>query len=581
MAEKSRQLRAMLFADIVGYSSLVAGDEEVALDIISDYIELFEHFCSEHEGEIVQIRGDGVFALFGSAVNAVSCAVEAQDFIAKKNEVAQNRVEFRVGINLGDVLQSSTGVHGSAVNIASRLEGLADPGGVCISGAVYDQVKSRIACSYEALGTQKLKNIAEPIDVYAVRKEGQMVAAAGSPRIISRQEKAQLPNRPSVVVLPFKDYNREEKDSWFVEGITEDITSNLSRFHNLFVIARNSAFIYRNKDVRPQQAAMELGVRYVAQGTVRKAGNRARISVELVDAETERTIWAERYDRTLDDIFDVQDEIVSTVVTATNVQIEVTETERAFSRPPSDLAAYDRVLKAQQQIFKYRREDNEEARALYDEAHEIDPSYSRAVAGISRTLNIGWRYNWVSDNEKPLDQALDYALMAVRLDASDARGYGELGFAHLYRKEHDASIRAYEQALSLNPNDADLMADFADTLQHSGRSEDAVELFLTAMRLNPYYPDQYLWDLGGAYYNLKRYEDAISTVLKMNNPAEGQRLLAASYAQLGRHNQARFHASKVMEAHPNFSLEQWAKIMPDKYPEDTEHLVEGLQKAGL
>lgn len=581
MAEKSRQLRAMLFADIVGYSSLVAGDEEVALDIISDYIELFEHFCTENEGEIVQIRGDGVFALFASAVNAVSCAVEAQDFIRKKNEVAQAPVEFRVGINLGDVLQSNTGVHGSAVNIASRLEGLAEPGGVCISGAVYDQVKSRIACSYEPMGTQKLKNIAEPIDAFAVRKEGQIVAAAGSPRIISRQEKAQLPNRPSVVVLPFKDYNADEKDSWFVEGITEDITSNLSRFHNLFVIARNSAFIYRNKEIRPQQAAMELGVRYVAQGTVRKAGNRARISVELVDAETERTIWAERYDRNLDDIFDVQDEIVSTVVTATNVQIEVTETERAYNLPPSDLAAYDRVLKAQQLIFRYRRPDNEEARRLYQEAHEIDPSYSRAVAGISRTLNIGWRYNWVSDNEKPLDQALDYALMAVRLNASDARGYGELGFAHLYRKEHEASIRAYEQALSLNPNDADLMADFADTLQHSGRSEEAVELFKSAMRLNPYYPDQYLWDLGGAYYNLRLYEDAISTVLKMNNPSEGQRLLAASYAQLDRHSQARFHASKVMEAHPNFSLEQWAKIVPDLHPEDTEHLLEGLKKAGL
>ncbi len=263
------------------------------------------------------------------------------------------------------------------------------------------------------------------------------------------------------------------------------------------------------------------------------------------------------------------------------MQIDASERRLALAKPPNLLEAYSLTLQGQQHIYRYRRDDNATAHKLYSEANRVDNKYAPASAGISRSLNIGWRYSWLEDQDAPLDKALEYAQIAVGLDQTDARGYGELGFAHLYRKEHDASINAYQRALSINPNDADLIAEMADTYGHSGLNEQAVELFQRAMHLNPYYPDQYLWNLGGVYYNLRQYEDAISTVLRMHNPAEGERLLAASYAQLGKLTEANQHAEKVLLSHPNFTTDRWATIMPDKYPKDSEHFIEGLKKAGL
>lgn len=576
-----RTLQAALFADIVGYSRLMGEDEIATLAAVKKYVGLFEKTCVENEGEIVQIRGDGVFALFDSAVNAVSCAVETQQTVHELNQTAILPIQFRVGINLGEVLHDETGVHGDSLNIASRLESLAEVGSVCISGAVYEQVKNKLAYGYECMGSQKLKNIKEPIEAFCVRHEVDGVTMAASPRPMTREQKAALPGKPSVVVLPFENQSGDPSENWFTDGITEDITSNLSKFQNLFVISRNSAFLYRDRKIHPQQVSKELGVRYVAQGSVRKANGRARISVDLVDAETGRMIWGDRYNRNLDDIFEVQDEIANTVVAATAAQIEASEVGRARTKPPSNMAAYDFILQGQQYALKYQRAENRKAHDLYKSAFEVDPRYARANAAISRTLNIDWRYAWSNDDEQGLDRALKFAQNAVELDMSDARGFGELGFAHLYRKEHDAALEAYERALMLNPNDADLMSDMADALCHSGQSEEGIKLLEKAMRLNPFYPDQYLWHLGGGYFNLHRYEEAIQALQKMNNPAEGRRLLAASCGHLGRVEEAEFHARKVLEAHPTFSLSAWAQVQPDKYEQDVAHFVEGLKKAGL
>ncbi len=577
----SRSLQATLFADIVGYSQLMGEDEVATQRIVKTYVGLFENYCRKHEGKIEQVRADGIFAMFNSAVNAVNCAMDTQQAMAELNETAERPVQFRVGINLGEVLRDDTGAYGESLNVAARLESIAEPSTVYVSGAVYQQVKNRINFGYECLGSQKLKNINDPVEVFCVHREIEGVTMAASPRIMTRQQQAAIPSKPSVVVLPFMDQGGDPSESWFVDGITEDITSNLSKFQNLFVIARNSAFLYKDRNIRPQQVARELGVRYVAQGTVRRSGNRARISVELVDAETERTIWGERYDRNLDDIFDVQDEIANTVVAATAVQIETSEAGRSNLLPPADMAAYDLVLQGQQYVFKYRRSDNHEARRLYQAAFDVDSRYARANAAISRTLNIDWRYAWTESRESALDQALEFAQNAIAFDATDARGFGELGFAHLYRKEHDAALDAYGRALRLNPNDADLMSDMADALCHCGRSDEGVTLLEKAMLLNPFYPDQYLWHLGGAYFNLTRYEDAVVVLQTMHNPAEGRRLLAACCGHLGRIDEAKNHAAKVLEAHPDFSLTSWANVQPDKFQDDVEHFIEGLQKAGL
>jgi TolB-like protein/Flp pilus assembly protein TadD len=580
-----RQLGAIVFADVVGYSDLMGEDELATHEAVKGHLGTFEQYSVRYEGEILQVRGDGILALFDSIVNAVRFSIDVQKAVAAANQPVpeERRIMFRIGINLGEVVKEEASVYGDSVNIAARIEGLADPGGICVSAAVYEQIKNKLRYGYEYLGPQRLKNIRDPIEIFRVHEESEGAAMAASPRALSRgiELGRSPPKLPSVVVLPFINLSGDPSEHWLSDGVTEDITTNLSKFHNLFVIARSSAFTYKNKNARPQQAAEELGVRYVTQGSVRKLGNRVRISVALADAESGRTIWGERYDRDLDDIFAMQDEITHMIVAATAVQIEATESERMRQIRPSDLEAYGLVLQGQQRIFRYTRDDNQEARKLYEAALEIDPRYARAIAAVSRTLNLDWRYSWTGSPDEALDEALEFARQAALLDETDARGFGELGFVHLYRKEHEASINAYTRALILNPNDADLMADMADALAHSGRSEEAVELIHKAMHLNPFYPDQYLWHLGGAYFNLKRYEDAVDTLLCMHNPTEGRRLLAASYGQLGRTSEAREQAAKVLEAHPSFSLERWASIQPDKYSEDVEHFVDGLKKAGL
>ncbi len=580
-----RRLGAVLFADVAGYSGLMADDEIGTHNAVKAHVQAFNELCGNHGGEILQIRGDGISVLFDSVVDAVRFGIEIQRTVSSLNRhVPDDRhIRFRIGINLGEIIRDDLGVSGDSVNIAARIENLAEPGSVCVSSAVYDQIKNKLDYGYQYLGPQRLKNIPEPIEVFRVREEseGADMTAGPRPSFGQLQREQELLQAPSVVVLPFRNLSGDPSEDWFSEGITEDVTTNLSKFHNLFVISRNSAFVYKNQNLDPKQASETFGVRYVVGGSVRKQGNRARITIELVDHTSGRTIWGEKYDRVLDDIFAVQDEITEAIVAGTAVHIEASERERMRLLMPSDLEAYGFVLQGQQRLFQYTRGDNREARELYEAALKADPRYSRAMAAISRTLNIDWRYSWSDSPEQALDEALEFAQQAVLLDETDARGFGELGFVHLYRKEHESAINAYVRALSLNPNDADLMSDMADALAHSGRSEEAIGLLQKAMRLNPFYPDQYLWHLGGAYYNLKRYEEAIDSVLRMHNPTEGRRLLAASYAQLGRASEAQDQASMVLRAHPNFSINRWASVQPDKFEDDLEHFVEGLKKAGL
>jgi adenylate cyclase len=580
-----RRLGAVLFADIADYARLMGLDEIGTWQAVKERIETFNERATAYGGRVLQVRGDGLFLLFDSAVDAVSFAVDAQKRMKVLNEgVPQDRqLLFRIGVNLGEVLLGAEDASGDSVNIAARIEALARPGSVCITAAVYEQVRKKLDFGYSYLGAQTLKNISEPVETFQVHEDpasAMMATGYRRPALRGRPADKALKG-PSVVVLPFRFQGSDPSESWFADGLTEDITTNLSRFHDLFVIARTSAYVLGEGAMPPNKAARELGVRYVATGSVRKAGPRIRVSIQLLDGEHERTVWGEQYDRQLEDLFDLQQEVTEIIVSAVAANIAASERERLSQLAPSDVRAYTYVLQGQQHIYRYTREDNTLARGFYESALELDPRYARALAATSRTFNIDWRYNWTELRDRALDKALDLALAAVDVDPKDARGYGELGFAHLYRKEHDAAVSAYRRALSLNPNDADLMSDFADTLAHCGQSEEAIALLHKAMRLNPFYPDEYLWYLGGAYYNLKRYEDAIQAVSGMQNLREGQRILAASNAQLGRTSAARAHAKKVLEAHPDFNLDHWARVQPDRQNDDTLHFIEGLKKAGL
>ncbi len=582
-----RELRSILFADVVGYTRLMQDDEEATHASIVELVDLFTKGCKGFDGEILEIRGDGIMALFASAINSVRFADKIQDVVSEYNSKVEEgrRIRFRIGVHLGDVIRDAEYHYGDSVNIAARIEGLADPGGVCISSSVYQQVRNSGHFGYENLGPQRLKNLKESIEVFRITKDTNTAMRLASSRKLGiampeARENRELEVRPSIAVLPFKNINGNPDFEYFSDGITEDVITNLSRFHNLFVISRSSSFAYKNRLLSAKQIGTELGVRYITDGSVRTAGNRVRISIQLVDTDKDQTLWTEHYDRLLDDIFEIQDEISAIICNATSVKISAEETSRLKLILPRDLEAYDNVLKGQQSVFRYTKQEMRMARELYEAAAKLDPRYGRALASIAKTLNFEWLFSWADESEDTLSQALVIAKEAVLLDESDARGHAGVGFVSLYQKKHDASINAYQRALKLNPNDADVIADLAETYSHAGRSEESLELFRKAMHLNPFYPDDYLWCLGGSYYNLKRYEDAINVVEQMNNPTEGSRILAASYAQLGNLEKARIYARSTLEAHPNFSLDQWQKMLPDKYTDETLHFVEGLRKAG-
>jgi adenylate cyclase len=581
-----RQLKSIVFADVAGYTRLMQENEVTTQRGVSELTALFDEACREFGGEMLEIRGDGIFALFKSAVNSVLFANTIQERIAAYNEKYEDdrKIHFRIGIHLGDVLQDEKFHFGDSVNIASRIEGIADPGGICISSAVYQQVKNAGELGYENLGLHQLKNIREAIEIFRVTSDTNTAMRVSSPRKqLFEKPKTEESHevRPSVAVLPFKNISGGPDFDYFSDGVTEDIITNLSKFHNLFVISRGSSFVYKDRNLPAKQIGQELDVRYIAEGSVRTSGNRMRISVQLVDTETDQTLWTERYDRNLDDIFEIQDEISAIICNATSVKISGEENFRLSRLLPNSLEAYDNLLKGQQHVFRYTKDDMRQARSLYEAAASIDPRYGRALAAIAQTLNFEWLFSWADESETTLDYALSIAHEAVSLDQGDARGYAGVGFVSLYQKKHDASIKAYERALQLNPNDADVISELADTYGHSGRSEEAVTLLKKAMHLNPFYPDEYLWNLGGAYYTLKQYENAIDAVNQMNNPTEGSRILAASYAQLGQLDIAREHAQKTLQAHPDFSLDKWQAMMPDKFAEDSMAFVEGLRKAGL
>ena len=584
----SRRLRAIVFADVAGYSRMMAQDEEDTSTRVAFLIDRFEKLGVEYNGELVQSRGDGLFFLFDSVVDSVRLATEVQKLAEKesKNQPDEKKVLFRIGVHMGDVMRVNDQYVGDSVNIASRIESAASTGGVCISAAVYEQVKQKLNLGFEHKGWIELKNIPEPVDIYQVSTDTRIALMSASPRTHDKeQDRSSLESftgsKPIIAVLPFRNLDSSDRDDFFTDGVTEDLITNLSRFHALAVISRSSTFVYKNRELPFKQVGAELGAEYVVTGSILKSTTRLRLTVELSNCKTSVPVWRERYHREIDDIFDLQDEITDLISSAVAVKTQTDDKTHQRIQVPALIETYSLVLQGQQKIFKYNQEQNLQARKMYEAALNNESDYSRAMAALSRTHNLDWRYSWTESPELSLEKAFELAQDSVLTDPGDARGYGELGFVNLYRKDHDACLSAFETALLRNPNDTDIMSNMADALAHCGRSEEAIALLSKSLLLNPFYPDQYLWYLGGAYFNLKQYENAVKTLKRMNSPTEGRRLLAACYAYMGKKEEARFQASKVLEAYPNFNLDYWENVQPDVNPEDTEHFVNGLRLAGL
>ncbi|MFK8080368.1 MAG: tetratricopeptide repeat protein [Granulosicoccus sp.] len=583
-----RRLQAIVFADVAGYSRMMAVDEDGTSERVANLVQKCEKMAITHQGKLVQTRGDGLYLLFDSVMDAVRLANKVQQLAAQENAPLPEpqKVMLRVGVHMGDVMQVTDQYVGDSVNIAARIETMAPIGSVCISAAVYEQVKHKLNVGFEYVGRIDLKNIPDPVDIYRISHNTQVALMSASPRpkehtLIASALDSLFANKPTVAVLPFANLDRSDQDDFFADGITEDLITNLSRFHALAVISRSSTFVYKNRNVPLEQVGEELGVQYVVTGSIRQSPRHLRLTVELFSCKSGVPLWRERYQREVDDIFDLQDEITNLISSAVAVKTQSADKSVGHIQVPALIETYSLVLKGQQKIFKYDREQNMQARQLYESALDSQSDYSRAMAALSRTHNLDWRYSWTDKPDYALETAFELAQESVLVDPADARGYGELGFVNLYRKDHDGSLSAFQTALRLNPNDTDIMSNMADALAHCGRSEEAIELLNRALLLNPFYPDQYLWYLGGAYFNLKQYDEAIKTLKRMNSPTEGRRLLAASYAYIGKPAEARLQAAKVMEAYPNFSLAHWEKVQPDVNPDDTQHFVHGLKLAGL
>ncbi|MGE0117880.1 MAG: adenylate/guanylate cyclase domain-containing protein [Dongiaceae bacterium] len=580
--EVRQRLTAILFADVVNYSGAMEQDQVGTHRRVMRRVNLFKSLIGDYEGHVFDVEGDAVKAAFDSAFQAVRFAVDLQREFRNDTVWTNDPDEpvFRIGINLGEVIVEKDGYYGHEVNVAERLQALAPPGGICVSGTVHRMVRGKLPIQMSPIGPQNLKNMAEPVEAYAVDLEGTAVPVAPPPAQVTPAPPEPTEFGSSIAVLPLRNLSGNPSDIHLCDGITSDITTNLSRFRDLHVIARHSAFFFRDTPKDLSEVGRQLGVRYALTGGLQRNQNQLSINVQVIETNSGRIMWSERYKGDLSDIFEFQDEITSVISARTASQVTTAELRRISSLPPSVLRAYGLVLRGQDLSLQFRRDTNLHARRLFEEAANMDPHYGRSYAGMSRTYNTAWLYRWADDPENSLDRAVHLAIEAVKRDDLDARGHSELGYAFLYKKRHDASLAAYERAVELNPNDADILADMGDALTYSDQPQRAITLLERAMRLNPLYPDWYLWHLGEAHFHVEDYEAAIRTLTQMRDHSEAHRLLAASNAHLGRMSEARQHAAEVVAVHPDFSIEHWRTVVPYS-PEPMKRFIEGLRRAGL
>ena len=578
-----RRLAAILATDVVGYSRLIRADEEGTITALKALrVDLIDPKIAEHHGRVVKLMGDGMLAEFPSVVDAVRAAVETQAAVAKHNAglPEDKRIEFRVGVNLGDVVIDGNDIHGDGVNVAARLESLAEPGGICISGKVYEEVRDRTDLAFEDLGEQQVKNIDRPVRVW------RWIANAGVTASVSAKtnEPFQLPDKPTIAVLPFVNLSGDPEQEYFADGISEDIITGLSKNSYINVISRNSTFAYKSKSTRLRDVSVDSGAQYVLEGSVRKAGQRIRVTAQLIDAASNRHLWAERYDRDLDDIFAVQDEIVGSIVHAlvgTDGALERSERQRSIEASTTTQSAYDCYLQARELYYRHRDVDIEEAEVLFEKTIELDPGFARAYSALAWLHLQRFKLLLTASFESMEQKVLDLAFHALRLDPDDYRAHMTLGCLYSYQGKHAKGRAEFDRALRINPNDTNLLAVSANALVYCERVDEALERCQRAIRLNPNAPDWYWKTLGFSYFHLGRYEEALEALERMTAPDQARRVLAATYAHLGRLDEARHEAEEFMKVVPNFSIKEWARTEPYTDPNELQRFVDGMRKAGL
>ena len=623
-----RRLTAILSADAVGYSRLMGEDESATVQTITAYRNVISTLIKQHNGTVIDSPGDNLLAEFVSVVDAVQCAVAVQkELKARNDELPDNRrMQFRIGINLGDIIQEDDRIYGDGVNIAARLEGLADPGGICISKTAFDHIESKLPLGYEFLGDQSVKNIAKPVGAYRVLMEPR-VTIAGEPKsekLAPMRRKAifigaiavivvavavgiwkfyigrlsvesasvekmayPLPDEPSIAVLPFVNMSDDPKQEYLSDGITESIITALSNVRNMFVISRNSTFTYKGKSVKIKQVAEELGVRYVLEGSIQKTGDRVRLTAQLIDALTGKHLWAERYDRNLKDLFALQDELTMKIVTA--LRVKLTEGESASTTiggaGTHSLDAYLKFMQARKQSLQKSKEGNALAQKLIEEAIALDSNYADAYLILSATHLMDMQYGLSKSPKQSLKTAEELVQKAISLSGVNADAHAFLGRLYLTKKQYDEAIAEGKRAVEMAPNSAFVHAALAYSLKNAGRPEEAIMLYKKAIRLSPLSDSWYFSDLGHCYNMLDRYEEAISAFKKAISISPESpyyhTYLAATYFLTGRMNEARAEIGKTMEIDPKFSSEACRTGELYKDQEYLNRLIDAMRRAGL
>jgi TolB-like protein/class 3 adenylate cyclase/Tfp pilus assembly protein PilF len=626
MAEEGfkRKLAAILSADVEGYSRLMDDDEEATVRTLTAYRSAINDLVQQYRGRVVDTPGDNILAEFTSVVDAVNCAVEIQRELSERNaELPYNRkMEFRIGVNLGDVIEEEGQIYGDGVNISARMEAMAEAGGICISGRAYDQVANKLGLEYENLGEHQVKNITTPIRVFrvlsfpgaaahrvvqakeAVRRKATLAGAVAVVVVVAAAvmwnfylrptppavepasvEKMAfpLPEKPSIAVLPFDNMSGDTAQDYFSDGLTDQIISALSKVRNLFVIARNSTFTYKGKPVKVQQVAEELGVRYVLEGSVRKAEDRLRITAQLVDALTGHHLWSESYDGEAKDIFALQDEITMEVVTAMRVKLTEGDQARLSTKGTKNLKAYLKHLEGIEQFFLLNKEANFRAKQLFEEAIALDPEYGAAYGFLGNCHVIDVLYGWSKSPSESFQRAYELAQKALSLDDSLSRPYIATSDIYLLQRKYEKAIAKAQQAVEINPNGSINNYNLGWILRCAGRPEEGIPLLKKAIRLNPIAQVTRFDVLGRAYFLTGRYEEAIAaykTVVKIDPDYRDSHVgLASTYAILGREEEARTEVAEILRIEPSFSIKKYKRFM--FFQVGLEPEIEGLRKAGL
>lgn len=618
-----RKLAAILYADVTGYSRLTGDDEEGTHRRLSTYLDLMSDSIQSGNGTVVHYAGDAVLADFATVTEALTCAAHIQHSLSRKNADLPDdkKLQFRIGVNLGEVIVDRDDIYGDGVNVAARLESLAEPGGICISESVHSAVGKKVPLDYEFMGEQSVKNIEKPVRAYHARlRDGvelpklpghtrQNRTRKVSPIIVSavlllalvggllawfepwrsaevpepvESAALPLPEQPSIAVLPFANMSGIQEQDYFADGITEDVITNLSRFEDLFVISRTSSFAYKGKNQRSQEIGRELGVRYLLEGSVQRQEDQLRVTAQLIEASTGKHLWAERYDRRVDDVFAIQDEITGAIATTLGETLWQARAREVARKPTSNFAAYDYRLRAVDYLHRLTKKDNIRARELYEKSLALDAEFTTAYVGLGWTYLLDFLTKWVEVGPEVLDKALSYAKKAAELDPNSAEAHRLIGRIYQFKGRHEEALAMMKRALELNPNNGDILANYGIVLIYAGRTEEGIEWAAKAVRRNPHYPSWYASVIATGYVLSERYEEALRYLNRIDSPKMwDHRLLAATYAELGEIEKAKEHVAAILAINPDSTLASIEPALAYKNRADVERFLASLQKAGM